>query len=52
MAILALAMVLAFSVISLHLLEAHTPPWNVPTIAYISVSPNPIGVEKMCPKLR
>lgn len=24
--------------------DAHTPPWNVPTYTYISVSPNPVGV--------
>ena len=24
--------------------EAHTPPWQVPTYAYISVAPNPVGV--------
>lgn len=24
--------------------NAHTPPWQVPTYAYISVAPNPVGV--------
>ncbi len=24
--------------------NAHTPPWNIPTFAYINVAPNPIGV--------
>ncbi len=24
--------------------EAHTPPWNIPTYAYLAISPNPIGV--------
>ncbi len=24
--------------------SAHSPPWNLPTFAYIQVSPNPIGV--------
>ena len=24
--------------------SAHTPPWSIPTYAYINVSPNPVGV--------
>lgn len=24
--------------------NAHTPPWNIPTFAYINVAPNPVGV--------
>ncbi len=23
---------------------AHSPPWGIPTFAYISVTPNPVGV--------
>jgi len=26
--------------------NAHSPPWNIPTYAFCSVSPNPIGVEQ------
>jgi hypothetical protein len=26
--------------------SAHTPAWNIPTFAFISVSPNPIGVNQ------
>ncbi len=29
---------------SVSLVNAHYPPWNIPTYAYIVVSPNPIGV--------
>ena len=29
---------------SISLVNAHSPPWNIPTYAYIVVSPNPIGV--------
>ncbi|MCL5877257.1 MAG: PQQ-binding-like beta-propeller repeat protein [Candidatus Bathyarchaeota archaeon] len=24
--------------------QAHTPPWNIPTFAYISANPNPVGL--------
>jgi hypothetical protein len=24
--------------------EAHTPPWTLPTFAYLAVTPNPVGV--------
>lgn len=26
--------------------NAHTPPWSIPTWAYLSVMPNPVGVEQ------
>ncbi len=26
--------------------SAHTPPWNIPTYAYINAAPNPIGVNQ------
>lgn len=39
-----LLIVSVFSSIFLLSTNAHTPPWQVPTHTYISVSPNPIGV--------
>jgi hypothetical protein len=48
---LAIAMITIFLILSmaattlpLPLVDAHTPPWTIPTLSYISVSPNPIGV--------
>lgn len=26
--------------------SAHDPPWNIPTFAYITAAPNPIGVDQ------
>ena len=39
---LMLAMAVAF--IALPAANAHTPPWTLPTHAFLSVSPNPVGV--------
>jgi len=33
-------------VASLQFVAAHDPPWDVPTYAYIVVSPNPVGVDQ------
>ncbi|MGF3522204.1 MAG: PQQ-binding-like beta-propeller repeat protein, partial [Candidatus Bathyarchaeia archaeon] len=44
---LAIALILlltAVPILALPLAEAHTPPWSIPTYAYIVASPNPIGV--------
>jgi hypothetical protein len=41
---LILALTFAISLIALPPANAHTPAWNVPTFAYIHVSPNPVGV--------
>ncbi len=35
---------MALAIIPSDLVIAHTPPWNIPTYAYINVSPNPVGV--------
>jgi len=35
---------ISIPIITLPTAEAHDPPWNLPTHAYISVSPNPVGV--------
>jgi hypothetical protein len=35
---------LTLPLVALPTVIAHTPPWQIPTYAYISVSPNPIGV--------
>jgi outer membrane protein assembly factor BamB len=40
---LALILVISLAIIPLST-DAHTPPWTIPTYAYIGVSPNPIGV--------
>lgn len=34
----------AFSLVALPAVNAHTPPWTVPTSMYVNVSPNPTGV--------
>ena len=43
---IALVLLLSVSAImaSMSTATAHNPPWNVPTYAYVSVSPNPVGV--------
>lgn len=35
---------MAFSFIALPAANAHDPPWNIPTFAYINAAPNPIGI--------
>ncbi len=42
--ILVLVLTLSVTVTSLSLVDAHTPPWSIPTYSYISVSPNPVGI--------
>ncbi len=43
-----LTLVLSFSaaISIVPVAEAHTPPWNVPTYAFITVSPDPVGVNQ------
>jgi outer membrane protein assembly factor BamB len=43
---IALFLMLTFAVtlVALPAVNAHTPPWTIPTYAYISVEPNPVGV--------
>jgi hypothetical protein len=36
--------VFALSTVAIPAASPHTPAWEIPTHAYISVSPNPIGV--------
>ena len=47
-AVIAIALLFVFSMtLSMTMVptaNAHTPPWQIPTYAYINVSPNPIGV--------
>ena len=43
---IALILMLTFSatILALPIVSAHDPAWEIPTCAYMSVSPNPIGV--------
>ncbi len=41
---LILMMTIAVTLVALPATNAHTPPWSIPTYAYIAVSPDPIGV--------
>ena len=41
-----IALVLVLTFAALPIVSAHDPPWEVPTYAYISVSPNPVGVDQ------
>jgi hypothetical protein len=40
----AIALLLMVSMATLTIVNAHTPAWQIPTYAYISVAPNPVGV--------
>ena len=42
--ILILSIALSALCASLPNANAHTPPWNVPTSAYVTCAPDPIGV--------
>jgi len=48
--VIAIAMLLAFSMTASMMLvpsaSAHTPPWTIKPFAYISVNPNPVGVDQ------
>jgi hypothetical protein len=39
-----LILIMTVSIFALPLANAHDPAWSIPTIAYISVGPDPIGV--------
>jgi len=41
---LLLVLTIAATLVALPAANAHTPPWNVPTYAFIVASPNPVGV--------
>ena len=41
---LLLMLSMSTSTMLLSTITAHTPPWSFPTYAYISVSPNPVGI--------
>ncbi|MGB9841490.1 MAG: PQQ-binding-like beta-propeller repeat protein [Candidatus Bathyarchaeales archaeon] len=41
---LLLILTLAFTLAALPIVNAHYPPWQIPTYAYINVAPNPVGV--------
>jgi len=43
---IALLMTLAASLLALPLSNAHTPPWEIPTYAYVTAAPNPTGVNQ------
>lgn len=43
LSIIALIALLSASAIVVIPANAHTPPWNIPTYAYITASPNPVG---------
>jgi outer membrane protein assembly factor BamB len=34
----------AISLVAISATTAHTPPWDIPTFAYINAAPNPVGV--------
>ena len=34
----------AISLVAITVTSAHTPPWEIPTFAYINAAPNPVGV--------
>jgi hypothetical protein len=35
---------IAVTLVALPVANAHTPPWNIPTFAFVSATPNPVGV--------
>jgi hypothetical protein len=39
-----LAISISASLILLPATKAHNPPWNIATVAYVNVSPNPVGI--------
>ena len=39
-----LTLTIVVTLVTLPLASAHTPVWQIPTFAYINVSPNPVGV--------
>jgi outer membrane protein assembly factor BamB len=43
---IALFLILTFvaTIVTLPILSAHDPPWNIPTATYVNIVPNPIGV--------
>jgi hypothetical protein len=41
-----LVLTIAVTLIALPAANAHTPPWTIPTYAYIKVTPNPIGISQ------
>ena len=43
---IALLMTLTASLLALPLSNAHTPPWEIPTYAYVTAAPNPTGVNQ------
>ncbi len=43
LSIIALIALLSASAIIVIPANAHTPPWNIPTYAYITAAPNPVG---------
>jgi hypothetical protein len=46
-ATIALILLLAFGAFAvLPITSAHDPAWNIPTYAYVTVSPNPVGVNE------
>jgi hypothetical protein len=45
-AALALTLLLTIPIAVAPLATAHTPPWTIPTYAYIAISPSPVGVNQ------
>jgi hypothetical protein len=39
-----LVLTIAIPILAIPSADAHTPPWKIPTYAYIAVTPNPVGV--------
>jgi len=39
-----LMLIVAVPIVSLPITNAHTPPWEIPTYAFITANPNPVGV--------
>jgi hypothetical protein len=41
-----LVLTIAVTLVALPVVNAHTPAWNIPTYAYITVAPDPVGVNQ------
>ncbi|MCW4003691.1 MAG: PQQ-binding-like beta-propeller repeat protein [Candidatus Bathyarchaeota archaeon] len=41
-----LVLTIAITLFALPIANAHTPAWTIPTYAFLSVSPNPVGVDQ------
>src|SRR4030042_141462 len=42
-----LMITIAVTLVALPAANAHTPPWTITTLSYITASPNPVGVNQL-----